>query len=134
MSPSADTDDELAEADIAQNEYVRRVMQPESNGDGEGESEGPAETIADVTASLMEAIESVPEVTSPSFWDEACKSMWWPFEDSVCIEMRCTACTPSVASAGAVCKMNGRHKSHRCMQKVMGEGYCNYCIVEFNKL
>ncbi len=71
--------------------------------------------------------------TSGEMWDSACKTHWWPFDDDVCMHLRCTACTPAVASAASVCKMSGQEMSHRCMQKVMGEGYCNFCIVEFTE-
>ncbi|TRY71066.1 hypothetical protein TCAL_16412 [Tigriopus californicus] len=71
------------------------------------------------------------ETVSPEFWESACQTEWWPFDDDVCLEARCTACTPAVALAEAVCRLMDKPKSHRCMQMAMGEGYCNYCIVEF---
>ena len=63
------------------------------------------------------------EFTTPSLWESACKSEWWPFDDRTCIEMRCTACAPSIMSAAAVCNViKGGQKisiSYKCMQKVI---------------
>lgn len=71
----------------------------------------------DIAQMLMDALKNVRDVTGPSFWESSCKSMWWPFDDQMCMEMRCTSCFPSIASGYAVCKMQGTSKSHKCMQK-----------------
>ena len=44
---------------------------------------------------------------------------------------RCAVCSPGVLSAISVCKAAFKTVDHKCVQEVMGEGFCNYCIADF---
>ena len=78
--------------------------------------------ITSVVCILISLFQLQHDFISPDFWDLACKSEWWPFDDRTCMEVRCTACAPSILSAGAVCDVYKKDLntiiSFRCMQRV----------------
>ena len=75
---------------------------------------------------------------TPEQWSNACGIVWFGQADEHCASMRCTACSPVVMAASRVCQKTsgnasslGAARSHRCMQEVMGEGFCNFCIADY---
>eukprot|EP00095_Tigriopus_kingsejongensis_P005286 maker-scaffold758_size101577-snap-gene-0.20 protein:Tk05286 transcript:maker-scaffold758_size101577-snap-gene-0.20-mRNA-1 annotation:"amylase-binding protein" len=93
--------------------------------------------VANATAALNQLISSVGGAASsntPSpIWDNICFLIWFPYHQSNCNQLRCTACAPSVMAADVVCKKasRGLKSTHKCLQNVMGEGRCNFCITDF---
>eukprot|EP00095_Tigriopus_kingsejongensis_P006458 maker-scaffold3758_size7581-snap-gene-0.1 protein:Tk06458 transcript:maker-scaffold3758_size7581-snap-gene-0.1-mRNA-1 annotation:"tpa: prion protein 2a 2a" len=93
--------------------------------------------VANATAALNQLISSVSGAASsntPSpIWDNICFLIWFPYHQSNCNQLRCTACAPSVMAADVVCKKasRGLKSTHKCLQNVMGEGRCNFCITDF---
>ncbi len=90
-----------------------------------------SESMGEATRRFSDIVHSIGETlhdpTSGEMWESACKTHWWPFEDDVCMHLRCTACLPAVAASASVCKMSGQPKSHRCMQKVIARGFFFSC-------
>ena len=54
---------------------------------------------------------------TPDAWQSACHSLWWPFEDNQCHQIRCLSCSAAVISAKMICKSN-QSLVHSCMQRV----------------
>ena len=57
----------------------------------------------------------------------------WPLHEEHCQQARCAACAPAVTTASAVCQRSfgPEGQTHKCVQTVMGEGFCNYCIDDY---
>ncbi len=66
-------------------------------------------------------------------WEVGCRAHWWPFEDTdgLCGRVRCSVCAPAITAAFAVCEKTGAIEKHRCIQSIMGDGFCNYCIIDY---
>merc|ERR1712156_548082 len=88
----------------------------------------------DVIQLFQEVVTSVggvlEEALPPSAWNFICIATWYPLQDEHCAEARCAVCTPAVMSAVSVCR-TAQQMDHKCIQEVMGEGFCNYCIADF---
>merc|ERR1712158_148149 len=91
----------------------------------------------DIVELFQEIIASVGEVLEdtvpPSAWNYMCLATWWPLHEEHCQQARCAACAPAVTTASAVCKRSfgPEGQTHKCVQTVMGEGFCNYCIDDY---
>ena len=70
----------------------------------------------------------------PSVWSAMCVATWWPLQEDHCEAARCVACSPSITTAATVCKKTGKGVTHKCLEKVMGEGSCNFCISKYLEL
>jgi len=92
---------------------------------------------ADVVDLFQDIISSVGEVLEdtipPSAWNYMCLATWWPIHEEHCETARCAACGPAITSATEVCKrsFDVDVATHKCVQTVMGEGFCNYCIDDY---
>merc|ERR1712088_1172977 len=84
---------------------------------------------------FTEVVESVgtalEENLPPSVWNAMCVVTWWPLEESHCNAARCVACAPSITTAASVCGQTKQAITHKCLEEVMGEGFCNFCIKEY---
>ena len=69
----------------------------------------------------------------PSVWNAICLATWWPLQQEHCETARCVACSPAITTSAAVCKKAGLKLTHKCIEEVMGEGSCNFCIKEYLK-
>ena len=91
------------------------------------EGEDLFELVTDILSGVGDALaEHVPS----GVWQHLCHVVWWPLHEEHCTDLRCTACTPSLMAADVVCKRTQGHTDYKCLQKVMNEGFCNYCIAE----
>ena len=94
-----------------------------------------SEAIQDGISTFDEVLEAAGEgvqtAVGDETWNNVCPVVWWPLQGEHCTSARCTACTPAVMSASLVCKRTLGEVSHRCVQRVMGEGACNFCIADF---
>lgn len=92
---------------------------------------GSAQEIVALFSEIFSSVGTVLEETlPPSAWSYLCVATWWPLHEQHCAESRCAACSPAVMSAVSVCKTVQTKLSHKCVQLVMGEGFCNYCIAD----
>lgn len=90
-----------------------------------------AQDVIDLFQTVIDSVGDVLEATLPeSTWNYLCVATWWPIQDEHCLQARCSVCTPSVMSAMSVCR-SAYNVNLKCVQKVMGEGFCNFCIAEF---
>merc|ERR1712223_830111 len=85
---------------------------------------------------VNELIEGVGDVIESTFsgsthWNLICLATWWPLQEEHCRAARCAVCSPGVLSAMSICKSAYQRVDHKCVQEVMGEGFCNYCIADF---
>merc|ERR1712223_835211 len=85
---------------------------------------------------VNELIEGVGDVIENTFsgsthWNLICLATWWPLQEEHCRAARCAVCSPGVLSAMSICKSAYQRVDHKCVQEVMGEGFCNYCIADF---
>merc|ERR1712223_490173 len=85
---------------------------------------------------VNELIEGVGDVIESAFsgsthWNLICLATWWPLQEEHCRAARCAVCSPGVLSAMSICKSAYQRVDHKCVQEVMGEGFCNYCIADF---
>ncbi|TRY70569.1 hypothetical protein TCAL_06113 [Tigriopus californicus] len=78
-------------------------------------------------------ISTLDPATPTPIWNSVCFLVWFPYHKDKCNQLRCTACTPSIMTADVVCKRASpdMKSTHKCIQNVMGEGRCNYCITDF---
>ena len=78
---------------------------------------------------------------TPETWNAICPAVWAPYQEDKCPALRCTACAPVVMVAHRVCerahglagvRMEAADpaRAHKCLQEVMSEGFCNYCIAD----
>jgi hypothetical protein len=67
-------------------------------------------------------------------WNSICVATWWPLHGKHCNAARCVACSPSITTSASVCKKTGLRVTHKCIEDVMGEGFCNFCIKEYLEL
>ena len=67
----------------------------------------------------------------PQVWNAMCVAVWWPLQEDHCNAARCVACAPSITTAATVCGKTNQAINHKCLEEVMGEGFCNYCIKEY---
>ena len=84
---------------------------------------------------------SLPDISLPEIpelgpfnladWPWICKVIWWPHDDDHCASMRCAACGPSMMAASRACELGEGRVSHFCLRRVLGEGVCNYCAVDY---
>jgi len=92
-------------------------------------------STTDVIDIFTEVVESVgtalEENLPPSVWNAMCVVTWWPLEESHCNAARCVACAPSITTAASVCGQTKQAITHKCLEEVMGEGFCNFCIKEY---
>ncbi|CAB4060279.1 unnamed protein product [Lepeophtheirus salmonis] len=75
--------------------------------------------------------ESTGSVLPSNIWNYLCIATWYPLHEERCKETRCTVCAPAIMSAAAACEKARGKITHICVQRVMGEGSCNYCIGDF---
>merc|ERR1711997_1239893 len=68
---------------------------------------------------------------SLSSWPLVCKAIWWPYDDDYCQAVRCSACSPAMIAAARVCEVSQGSVNHFCLRKVLGDGGCNYCAIDF---
>ena len=75
---------------------------------------------------------------SPEAWAVWCPVLWFGRPGGTqCAKMRCAACAPVVMAASRVCQQGDMRdvrataRGHRCMQDVMQEGFCNFCIADY---
>jgi len=82
----------------------------------------------EIVGSVGEVLE---DVVPASAWTYMCMATWYPLHADHCARARCVACAPAITSATSVCQRSGQGPSHRCIQTVMGEGFCNFCINDY---
>ena len=82
----------------------------------------------------------LPDIDFPDFggfnladWPLLCKVIWWPHEDDHCASMRCAACAPAMIAASRVCEHTEGAVGHGCMRSVLGDGSCQFCVVDYLK-
>merc|ERR1711997_388055 len=68
---------------------------------------------------------------SLSSWPLVCKAIWWPYDDDYCQAVRCSASSPAMIAAARVCEVSQGSVNHFCLRKVLGDGGCNYCAIDF---
>lgn len=68
---------------------------------------------------------------SLSNWPTLCKVVWWPHQDEHCNSMRCAACSPAMFAAAKVCKRTEGQVEHFCLRRVLGDGACGFCSVDY---
>merc|ERR1712038_1769745 len=89
---------------------------------------GVIDIFTDVVQSVGTALE---ENLPPQVWNAMCVAVWWPLQEDHCNAARCVACAPSITTAATVCGKTNQEINHKCLEEVMGEGFCNYCIKEY---
>merc|ERR1712156_382363 len=89
---------------------------------------GVIDIFTDVVQSVGTALE---ENLPPQVWNAMCVAVWWPLQEDHCNAARCVACAPSITTAATVCGKTNQAINHKCLEEVMGEGFCNYCIKEY---
>merc|ERR1712156_165900 len=89
---------------------------------------GVIDIFTDVVQSVGTALE---ENLPPQVWNAICVAVWWPLQEDHCNAARCVACAPSISTAATVCGKTNQEINHKCLEEVMGEGFCNYCIKEY---
>merc|ERR1712156_995385 len=89
---------------------------------------GVIDIFTDVVQSVGTALE---ENLPPQVWNAMCVAVWWPLQEDHCNAARCVACAPSITTAATVCGKTNQKINHKCLEEVMGEGFCNYCIKEY---
>merc|ERR1711899_171267 len=89
---------------------------------------GVIDIFTDVVQSVGTALE---ENLPPQVWNAMCVAVWWPLQEDHCNAARCVACAPSITTAATVCGKTNQAINHKCLEQVMGEGFCNYCIKEY---
>merc|ERR1712156_621563 len=89
---------------------------------------GVIDIFTDVVQSVGTALE---ENLPPQVWNAMCVAVWWPLQEDRCNAARCVACAPSITTAATVCGKTNQAINHKCLEEVMGEGFCNYCIKEY---
>merc|ERR1712156_235001 len=89
---------------------------------------GVIDIFTDVVQSVGTALE---ENLPPQVWNAMCVAVWWPLQEDHCNAARCVACAPSISTAATVCGKTNQEINHKCLEEVMGEGFCNYCIKEY---
>jgi len=88
------------------------------------------EVLQGLLASIGDLVPQIPGIPAQAL-DMLCVAVWWPLQETHCKETRCAVCSPGVLSAISVCKAAFKTVDHKCVQEVMGEGFCNYCIADF---
>ncbi|XP_040581688.1 uncharacterized protein [Lepeophtheirus salmonis] len=89
-------------------------------------------SVIDLLQAILEGAGSVVSDVLPSnIWNYLCIATWYPLHEERCKETRCTVCAPAIMSAAAACEKARGKITHICVQRVMGEGSCNYCIGDF---
>jgi len=89
---------------------------------------GLIDIFTDIVQSVGDVLE---ESLPPSVWEPLCLATWWPYHGEHCNTARCVACSPAITTSAAVCRRAGKEVTNKCVQDVMGEGFCNYCINEY---
>jgi len=89
---------------------------------------GVIDIFTDVIQSVGTALE---ENLPPSVWNAACLAIWWPLQEEHCNAARCVTCAPAITTAASVCGQTKQAITHKCLEQVMGEGFCNFCIKEY---
>jgi len=89
---------------------------------------GVIDIFTEVVQSVGTALE---ENLPPSVWNAACLAIWWPLQEDHCNAARCVTCAPAITTAASVCGQTKQAIDHKCLEQVMGEGFCNFCIKEF---
>lgn len=88
------------------------------------------EALQGLLASIGDLVPQIPGIPAQAL-DMLCVAVWWPLQETHCKETRCAVCSPGILSAISVCKAAFKTADHKCVQEVMGEGFCNYCIADF---
>jgi len=89
---------------------------------------GVIDIFTEVVQSVGTALE---ENLPPSVWNAACLAIWWPLQEDHCNAARCVTCAPAITTAASVCGQTKQAIDHKCLEQVMGEGFCNFCIKEY---
>merc|ERR1712158_145269 len=138
VDEAADNLDDAAETlDEAVDEAIDDAVDALGDNAVGDAAEGAADAASDIGEIFQEIIASVGEVLEdtvpPSAWNYMCLATWWPLHEEHCQQARCAACAPAVTTASAVCKRSfgPEGQTHKCVQTVMGEGFCNYCIDDY---
>jgi hypothetical protein len=93
---------------------------------------GSTQDVIQIFTDVIDTVGSILQENLPPFvWEALCKATWYPYHEEKCRDMRCAACAPSIMAATAVCKTTFKNVRARCVEEVMGEGFCNACIKDF---
>merc|ERR1711890_106684 len=85
--------------------------------------------VLDIFTDVVESVgTALEENLPPSVWNAMCVATWWPLQVDHCEAARCVACSPAITTAASVCRNTGLQITHKCIEEVMNEGFCNFCI------
>jgi len=120
---TGDAVDAVSDIGVAAGDLVEDVIQVLTES-----GSNVLDIFTDVVESVGTALE---ENLPPSVWNAMCVATWWPLQADHCEAARCVACSPAITTAASVCRNTGLQITHKCIEEVMNEGFCNFCIKEY---